>query len=160
MGGATVRTRMRQRVLKPFPHSMPAILMRAREAVMARVRPVLREHDVTEPQWRVLRTLSCVQEVEVTQLADMVFLLPSSLSRILRDLGERGLILRRTSDEDMRRGLVSISDRGCALIEAASPAAADVNAEIERLFGAERMTTLLTLLAELEQTLGTGAPEA
>ena len=149
---------MRQRVLKPFPHSIPAILMRAREAVMARIRPVLREHEVTEPQWRVLRTLSSVEEVEVTQLADMVFLLPSSLSRILRDLGDRGLILRRTSDEDMRRGLVSISDRGLALIDAASPGAAQVNAEIEALFGSERMEALKTLLAELEGVLGRGPP--
>jgi homoprotocatechuate degradation regulator HpaR len=137
---------------------VPAILMRAREAVMARVRPVLRAYDVTEPQWRVLRTLSSVDEVEVTQLADMVFLLPSSLSRILRDLGERGLITRRTSEEDLRRGLVSISDRGLALIDAATPETVQVNADIDRLFGTERMEALKTLLAELEQALGRGAP--
>src|SRR4051794_39317558 len=101
--------RVGRRDLKPFPHSLPAILMRAREAVMARVRPTLRTYDVTEPQWRVLRTLGSLDEIEVTQLADMVFLLPSSLSRILRDLGARGLILRRTSASDLRRGLVSIS---------------------------------------------------
>lgn len=156
MDGATARMKPRSRTLKPYPHSVPAILMRAREAVMARIRPVLRAHDVTEPQWRVLRTLSSIEEVEVTQLAEMVFLLPSSLSRILRDLGDRGLISRRTSEEDLRRGLVSISDRGMALIDAATPATTKVNAEIDRLFGAERMQTLKTLLAELEQTLGQG----
>ena len=158
MDSVTARTRARGRTLKPFPHSIPAILMRAREAVMARVRPVLRAYDVTEPQWRVLRTLSSVEEVEVTQLADMVFLLPSSLSRILRDLGDRGLISRRTSEEDLRRGLVSISDRGMALIDAATPETAQVNADIDRLFGTERMQALTTLLAELEQALGKGEP--
>ena len=158
MDSVTARTRARGRILKPYPHSVPAILMRAREAVMARVRPVLRAYDVTEPQWRVLRTLSSVDEVEVTQLADMVFLLPSSLSRILRDLGERGLITRRTSEEDLRRGLVSISDRGLALIDAATPETVKVNADIDRLFGTERMEALKTLLAELEQALGRGAP--
>ena len=158
MDGATARTRARGRTLKPFPHSIPAILMRAREAVMARVRPVLRAYDVTEPQWRVLRTLSSVEEIEVTQLADLVFLLPSSLSRILRDLGDRGLITRRTSEEDLRRGLVSISDRGMALIDAATPKTAKVNAEIDRLFGTDRMEALKSLLAELEQALGRGEP--
>jgi homoprotocatechuate degradation regulator HpaR len=157
MDGAA-KPRERSRPLKPYPHSLPAILMRAREAVMARVRPVLRAYDVTEPQWRVLRTLSAVEEVEVTQLAEMVFLLPSSLSRILRDLGERGLIYRRTSDEDLRRGLVSISDKGMSLIDAASPHTARVNAEIERLFGAERMEALRGMLAQLEVALGAGAP--
>lgn len=150
--------RTRRRPL-PYPHSIPAMLMRAREAVMARVRPTLRAYDVTEPQWRVLRTLSTVEEVEVTQLAEMVFLLPSSLSRILRDLGARGLIQRRTSEQDLRRGLVSISDQGMALIEAALPQTIRVNAEIERLYGAERMGELRRLLAELEQALGPGVPE-
>lgn len=143
-----------QRPRQPFPHSLPAILMRARESVMARVRPTLKAYDVTEPQWRVLRTLSSVDEVEVTRLAEMVFLLPSSLSRILRDLGQRGLIQRRASEEDLRRGLVSISDAGMVLIEAASPDAAGVNAEIERLYGAERMAELRRLLLELEESLG------
>lgn len=144
---------------KPYPHSLPAVLMRARETVMARVRPVLRAFDATEPQWRVLRTLSSVDEVEVTQLADMVFLLPSSLSRILRDLGDRGLINRRTSETDLRRGLVSISAKGMDLIEAAEPHAAKVNAEIEALFGTERMARLRALLTELEESLGFAQPD-
>ena len=154
----SLKPRVRRRALKPYPHSLPAILMRAREAVMTRVRPVLRTYDITEPQWRVLRTLSSLEEVEVTKLSEMVFLLPSSLSRILRDLGERGLIQRRTSEEDLRRGLVSISDLGMELIEAASPDAARVNAEIEQLFGAERMEALHRMLSELEDALGMGQP--
>ncbi len=148
------------RSLRPYPHSLPAILMRARESVMARVRPCLREFDITEPQWRVLRTLGSLDEIEVTQLAEKVFLLPSSLSRILRDLGERGLIQRRTSELDLRRGLVSISDRGMALIDAVTPRAVEVNAEIERLYGTERMDRLRALLEELEDALGHGEPGA
>ena len=160
LGDKGFRNKVCQRPRQPFPHSLPAILMRAREAVMARVRPTLRTYEVTEPQWRVLRTLSSINEVEVTRLAEMVFLLPSSLSRILRDLSERGLIQRRSSEQDLRRGLVSISDAGMALIEAASPDAVRVNAEIERLYGAERMAELRRLLTELEEALGPGQPEA
>ncbi len=158
MDGERIQAHPRRKALKPYPHSLPAILMRAREAVMARVRPTLRDYEVTEPQWRVLRTLSSLEEIEVTQLADLVFLLPSSLSRILRDLGERELIQRRTSDTDLRRGLVSISDKGMALIEAATPSANRTNAEIERLFGAERMGRLRGLLTELEEALGFAKP--
>lgn len=147
------------RRLQPYPRSLPAILMRAREAVMARVRPVLRTYDMTEPQWRVLRTLASTQEVEVTQLAEMVFLLPSSLSRILKDLTERGLIQRRTSAEDLRKGLVSISETGMAMIEAAAPATVQVSADIEELFGAERLSRLIRLLEELEEAVGPGQAE-
>ncbi len=90
----------------------------------------------------------------------MVFLLPSSLSRILKDLTDRGLIQRRTSAEDLRKGLVSISDQGLAIIEAANPETAMVSAEIERLFGSARMARLVGLLEELEQALGPGQPAA
>ena len=148
----------RRRAVKPLPRALPASLMRAREAVMARIRPTLRAYDVTEPQWRVLRTLGALEEIEVTQLAEQVFLLPSSLSRILRDLSERGLIQRRTAENDLRRGLVSVSDAGMALIEAATPSATAVNAEIEAAFGTERMHALLDMLVELEASLGPGSP--
>ena len=87
-----------------------------------------------------------------------MFLLPSSLSRILRDLGGRGLVERRTSEVDLRKGLVSISDRGLALIEAAQPSTTAINAEMERLYGSERLGKLMALLAELEDALGTAQP--
>jgi homoprotocatechuate degradation regulator HpaR len=147
-----------ERLLQPIPRSLPAILMRAREAVMTRVRPVLRAYDMTEPQWRVLRTLASIDEIEVTQLAELVFLLPSSLSRILRDLTDRGLIRRRTVASDLRKGLVSISDQGMALIEAATPEAVKVTLEIERLFGSDRLGRLIGLLEELEAAVGPGQP--
>src|SRR5262252_3242502 len=118
--------------LKPLRQSLPASLIRAREAVMARVRPNLKAFDMTEPQWRVLRTLWALDEIEITQLAELVFLLPSSLSRILRDLGERGLVQRRTSETDLRRGLISISERGRELINTAIPSTQATNAEMER----------------------------
>ena len=149
-----------ERPLQPIPRSLPAILMRAREAVMTRVRPVLRAYDMTEPQWRVLRTLASIDEIEVTHLAELVFLLPSSLSRILKDLTERGLIQRRTTESDLRKGLVSISDAGTALIEAAQPEAAKVTTEIERLFGTDRLGRLIGLLEELEEAVGPAQPTA
>jgi homoprotocatechuate degradation regulator HpaR len=144
--------------LTSLRQSLPACLMRAREAVMAKVRPTLRAHDMTEPQWRVLRTLAGLEEIEITRLSEMVFLLPSSLSRILRDLGERGLVQRRTAEQDLRRGLVSISRKGQALIQTALPSTIATNAEIERLYGADRMKQLLRLLIELEEALGGAQP--
>lgn len=148
----------RETLLTPLRRSLPASLIRAREAVMARIRPTLRAHQVTEPQWRVLRTLADLEEIEITRLAEIVFLLPSSLSRILRDLSERGLVQRRTAESDLRRGLISVSPEGRALIHEAMPDTAATNAEIERVYGADRMAELLRLLHELEQALGGAQP--
>lgn len=145
--------------LKTFSQSLPVMLMRAREAVMSRIRPILRDHDVTEQQWRVLRTLNDSGEIEVSQLARRTFLLVPSLSRILRDLVDRGLIQRRTSGSDLRRGIVSISKEGKALIAAVSPVAAAEFAEMELRYGSARMAELTRLLLELESALDQGADE-
>jgi homoprotocatechuate degradation regulator HpaR len=142
--------------LRPYAQSLPLALLRAREAVMARLRPVLRDHDVTEQQWRVLRTLAELDSIEVTSLAERVFLLPSSLSRILRDLGQRGLIDRRASADDMRRGLVSITDQGQSLIRALTPEAAAANQSIVAAIGEAEVEDLKRRLADVVSRLGDG----
>ena len=128
--------------------------MRAREVLMARLRPVLRAHGLTEQQWRVLCTARDLSETEISVLAETVFLLPPSLSRILRDLEARGLMSRRTSIHDQRRVLVSVSPAGEALITRVEPALAEVRRQARRLFGVARLESLVDLLDELEAALG------
>ena len=99
--------------MREFSRSLPMSLLRAREAVMRHFRPSLRNHGLTEQQWRILRALAAVDTIEVTELARIAFLLGPSLSRILRDLEARHLIERRTAKADLRRGVVSISAKGC-----------------------------------------------
>src|SRR5258707_7721164 len=107
--------------MREFSRSLPMSLLRAREAVMRQFRPSLRNHGLTEQQWRILRALAAVEAIEVTELARVAFLLGPSLSRILRDLEARHLIERRTPETDLRRGVVSISAKGLKLIEAVAP---------------------------------------
>src|ERR1700742_3661655 len=107
--------------MRDFSRSLPMSLLRAREAVMRQFRPSLRNHGLTEQQWRILRALTAVETIEVTELARTAFLLGPSLSRILRDLEARHLIERRVVKDDLRRGVVSISPKGLKLIEAVAP---------------------------------------
>jgi homoprotocatechuate degradation regulator HpaR len=146
--------------LPPVAQSLSVRLMRAREAVMIRIRPVLRAHGVTEQQWRVLCTVRDLEETEITVLAERVFLLPPSLSRIVRDLEARGLIRRRPSARDQRRALVSITPEGDALIQRIEPALLSVRLEMLRLCGAERLRVLAGMLEALEADLGPGSPTA
>jgi len=111
----------RRAQMRDFSRSLPMSLLRAREAVMRQFRPSLRNHGLTEQQWRILRALTTVDAIEVTELARVAFLLGPSLSRILRDLEARDLIERRAAKADLRRGVVSISARGLKLIEAVAP---------------------------------------
>ncbi|WP_404405148.1 homoprotocatechuate degradation operon regulator HpaR [Pelagibacterium halotolerans] len=139
--------------LREFSRSLPMSLLKAREAVMGHFRPSLHYFGITEQQWRVLRALTSIETIEVMELAKATFLLPPSLSRILKDLEERDLITRRTSPEDMRRGLISISERGRTLIDQAGSHSEAIYAEITRRFGAEKLTQLQQMLRELETAL-------
>src|SRR5690554_5466389 len=57
--------------LRAFSMSLPMSLLRAREAVMRHFRISLREHQVTEQQWRVIRAISSADEADVNDLVRM-----------------------------------------------------------------------------------------
>ena len=150
---ATAVPASRRLPMREFSRSLPMSLLRAREAVMRQFRPSLRNHGLTEQQWRILRALTAVEAIEVTELARMAFLLGPSLSRILRDLEARQLVERKTAAVDQRRAVVSISARGLKLIEAVAPTSEAIYAEITRRFGARRLSELQEMLTVLEQSL-------
>jgi homoprotocatechuate degradation regulator HpaR len=143
----------RRAPMREFSRSLPMSLLRAREAVMRQFRPSLRNHGLTEQQWRILRALTAVDTIEVTELARVAFLLGPSLSRILRDLEARDLIERRTAEADLRRGVVSISPKGLKLIEAVAPNSEAIYAEITHRYGARKLAELQDMLGELERSL-------
>lgn len=144
---------IRRAPMREFSRSLPMSLLRAREAVMQHFRPSLRHHGLTEQQWRILRALTAVKAIEVTELARVAFLLGPSLSRILRDLEARQLIERRTTKEDLRRATVSISEKGLKLIEAVAPTSEAIYAAITRRYGARKLAELQAMLGALESSL-------
>jgi homoprotocatechuate degradation regulator HpaR len=131
-------TAARQVPMRDFSRSLPMSLLRAREAVMRQFRPNLREHGLTEQQWRILRALASIEAAEVTELARTAFLLGPSLSRILRDLEARNLIERKTAKTDQRRSMVSISKEGVKLMASVAPSSEAIYAEITQRFGARK----------------------
>ncbi len=140
--------------MREFSRSLPMSLLRAREAVMRQFRPSLRQHGLTEQQWRILRALTAVETIEVTELARVAFLLGPSLSRILRDLEARQLIEREVAKADLRRAMVSISAKGLKLIEAVAPTSETIYAEITKRYGARKLSELQDMLSALEISLG------
>jgi homoprotocatechuate degradation regulator HpaR len=139
--------------MREFSRSLPMSLLRAREAVMRQFRPSLRSHGLTEQQWRILRALTAVDAIEVTELARVAFLLGPSLSRILRDLEARHLIERRVARADLRRAMVSISKKGLKLIEAVAPSSEAIYAAMTRRYGARKLAELQDMLHALEDSL-------
>lgn len=139
--------------MRDFSRSLPMALLRAREAVMDRFRPSLREFGITEQQWRVLRALHGRGEVETGALAGLCCLLTPSLSRILKHLEATGLVVRRASPADQRRTLVAISPEGRTLLERRAPYSEAQYRAIEDAFGKERVDALYEALENLRNAL-------
>ena len=57
--------------MREFSRSLPMSLLRAREAVMRQFRPSLRDHGLTEQQWRILRALAAIEAIEVIKWKDI-----------------------------------------------------------------------------------------
>lgn len=133
--------------------SLPIALLRARESVMSRFRPMLTAHDVTEQQWRVMRTLGEAGPLEATELADRACVLAPSLTRIIKTLEDRKLITRERHGTDGRRVLLEIAPAGAALIRSVTPESRAIYAELEARFGKKRIETLLDQLEKLTEAL-------
>lgn len=122
--------------------SLPMALLRARELVMERFRPMLQAHGVTEQQWRVLRVLHETDALEATELAKRASILAPSLSRIIKALDSRNLIGVRKSETDARRSQLILTPEGADLIAKIAPESARIYAELMDKAGADRIAAL------------------
>ena len=123
--------------------TLPIALLRARETVMDRFRPLLHRLDVTEQQWRVLRVLDEAESMDASELAQGAAILAPSLSRILKTLEARGFIDMRKDPGDGRRTQIRLSAAGSAFLAKAAPESATIYAEIEAQVGQDRIEHLL-----------------
>lgn len=140
--------------LRDFRHSLPMELLRAREAAMARFRPVLREHGLTEQQWRVIRALADCDQIDASELARRSFLLAPSLTRILQFLEKQKLVQRMSDSNDQRRSVLRLTPKGKRVFASVGPDSEERYAEIESEFGRERLESLYELLADFYTTMG------
>ena len=136
--------------------TLPIALLRAREAVMERFRPILSAHDVSEQQWRVLRVLQETGTTDAARLAELACVLPPSLTRMLKALEARGLISAVRHPDDGRRAQIDLTGPGRAFIHEIAPESAAVYADIESRVGRRRIEHLLD---ELEWLLGALDPD-
>ena len=139
--------------LRQLQLSLPIALLKAREVTMDRFRPMLRQHELTEQQWRVIRVLQSSGALEVGELARRSLLLAPSLSRILRSLENEGLVLRESVEGDGRRFVMSLTSAGLDLFATIAPQSESIYRDIEAHFGRDRLQRLLGMLGELETAL-------
>ena len=139
-----------------FRHrNLPLLLLQAREGVMARFRPILNAHGITEQQWRIVRALLELGPLEPRQIVTLCAISSPSLAGVLARMDDLGLVRRQRLDHDARRVQVSLTPRSRALARQLAPQIEAVYADIERRIGhgftQEFYATLDDLIARLDE---------
>ena len=138
----------------PFVHrNLPRLLLQAREAVMAHTRPSLREHALSDQQWRVLRVLGehAYENggIETGRVAREAYLLGPSLTGVLSRMEREGLIARERCPQDARRTVVRATAQGLAKVQALSETIEAHYQWMEQQLGKDKLGQLYVLLDEV-----------
>jgi len=139
--------------MRDFKHSLPMELLKAREAAMARFRPMLRAHGLTEQQWRVIRALSEYGKIDASELARRSFLLAPSLTRIVQFLESKNIVKRSVDKNDQRRTVLLLTKKGKDIYAEVGPDSEALYANIEQEFGLEKLEELYSLLTDFYTVL-------
>ena len=136
--------------------SVPASLERALIQVARSIfRLRVPEHALAEGEvvdragyWLMIR-VSEHSPIRLSELADSVELDLSTVSRQMSDLVSKGLVTKVPDPNDGRASLLSLSDRGAAVLESVSEARRQVLAEVVADWSGEERTALAVGLVRL-----------
>ncbi|MES3002789.1 MAG: homoprotocatechuate degradation operon regulator HpaR [Pseudomonadota bacterium] len=138
-----------------FSHrNLPRLLLQARESVMAHTRPSLREHGLSDQQWRVLRVLGEHGTVETGRVAREAYILGPSLTGVLTRMERDGLIKRERDASDQRRTAIAATPKALKLVDKLSRTIEAHYTWMEKALGKDDLMQLYGLLdkvIELEQ---------
>ena len=79
----------------------------------------LSELDINPNQFWILLSLCQEQNISQDKIASILRVNGATMTRELNDLEERRLIVRKTDENDRRRKLVSLFDKGFEMLESA-----------------------------------------
>ncbi len=135
-------SRVRVAPIRTIPPPLPLQLLRAREVVLSRFRPILKEYGLTDQQGRILRVLAEERELELGTLSLRTCIHAASLSRMIPRMHERGLLRRVKDPSDGRRVIVSITPRARVVIQRITRRSEEIYAALEAEIGVVHMRQL------------------
>lgn len=154
-----IMSRISKTGLPVYSQSIAGCLLAAREAVMAPIRPHLRSAGVTEQQWRVLRVLSDSGTMDAGSIATKALLYPPSVTRIVKELLQRGLIEKAANPGDGRKLSISVTEAGQLLVQETGAHTKRLLDKYGAAFGAERLEHFVQEAKELAEILQQFQPE-
>jgi homoprotocatechuate degradation regulator HpaR len=133
-----------------FTHrNLPLLLLQARERVIARFRPLLNAHGITEQQWRIVRVLVDSGPLEPREIGELCRISSPSLAGVLARMEDLGYVRRKRLDHDQRRLRVSLTMRSRALCARLAPQIEATYRDIESAVGMEFSARFYRALDEL-----------
>ncbi|MCW7752850.1 MarR family transcriptional regulator [Desulfobotulus sp. H1] len=96
-------------------------LRRITQAIELHSRQLVRTHGLTGPQLIILEEIARHEEIAVTELARAISLSQATVTGILLRLERQGLVSRLRGTRDKRTTLLSITEKGQAILEEAPP---------------------------------------
>jgi DNA-binding MarR family transcriptional regulator len=143
----------------PATASRPGIdAARLRVAVL-RLSRRLRKHDLAGLTPSQLSTLSSVGKSGPVRLGDLAAaerIAPSTLTRLVNVLEDRGYLLRQPAPDDARAYLVTVTDSGKEVLERIRDEATSLLTDILMTLPADQLAALESALPALEQLAGSG----
>ena len=131
---------------------------RLRVAVL-RLSRRLRKHDLAGLTPSQLSTLSCVGKTGPVRLGDLAAaerIAPSTLTRLVNVLEDRGYLLRQPAPGDARAFLVTLTEAGDKVLDRIREEATSLLADMVRSLPADELAALEAALPALEQLAGSG----
>jgi DNA-binding MarR family transcriptional regulator len=137
----------------PGPEAVGCTCMRLRK-VTRRVTQIYDTHlapsGLTAPQFGMLATINARPGIAIGELADLLAMDATTLTRNLRPLERSGHVAVVPHDEDRRRRVITLTRQGAAALRTAKPMWRRAQDEVARRVGAQ---DLGTLHAALDTTL-------
>jgi len=126
--------------------NLPQLFLKAREELLCHFRPIISHFGLTEQQWRILRTLSEMEQLEPREICEICHILSPSMTGVLSRMEEMNLVTRERMPEDQRRVIVRLTPKSEQLVSELGPLIVEQYKVIEQAFGPELIKELYDVM--------------
>jgi len=137
-----------------FEQSLPMRLYRLLDVIMPAYRALFAEHDLTEPQWRLLRVVWERERVTAQEASQATLLSPQSVVGIVDRLVGKGLVTRLRSVDDRRVFYLLPTAKGRELGAVVLPQVQAIHETIDGTLQPEEWMVLNGLFDKIQRGFG------
>ena len=108
------------------------------------------QFQISLPEWRVIAVLGESPEVSAGFVAQKTAMDKVAVSRAVNKLITSGLLIRKFANDDKRRSVLSLSEKGGGVYNEVAPLAIDYENNLMKQLSSEDQSLLEELLSKLE----------